>query len=605
MTAIVVLDKAALELAKRLKKALPDVCVHGLAGRTEGAGKTFTDTVAHLQGLFRSGEDIVGICAAGILIRALAPELSDKRLEPAVVAVSGDGQSIAPLLGGHGGGNRLALAIAGVTGGHAAVTTAGDVRFGLALDDPPRGWTVANAQAAKAVTARLLAGEPVALNVDCGDTRWLTESGAPFVAGGGDAPGVRVTEKYIEAPGDDLILHPPVLALGLGCERGCETGELLELAERTLLDAGLAAASVACVVSIDVKMDEAAVQGVAAHFGVPARFFPSAELEAEAPRLVNPSDVVFAEVGCHGVAEGAALAAAGADGSLLVEKQRSRRATCAVGFAPDGIESGKVGRARGRLTVVGIGPGSDDWRTPAASEALTRATDVVGYGLYLDLIADLTRDKGRHSSDLAHEEERARRALDLAAEGRDVALVCSGDAGIYALATLVFELLDREDRVEWNRLDISVTPGVSAFQAAAARIGAPMGHDFCTISLSDLLTPWDEIETRLRAAAAGDFVVAFYNPVSKRRTSQLARARDLLLEGRGPETPVVLARNIGRDGETLRVTTLGELTPGDADMLTMVVVGNSQTRHISRGEKDRVYTPRGYAKKMEKVEEAG
>ncbi|MBT5308397.1 MAG: precorrin-3B C(17)-methyltransferase, partial [Rhodospirillaceae bacterium] len=141
--------------------------------------------------------------------------------------------------------------------------------------------------------------------------------------------------------------------------------------------------------------------------------------------------------------------------------------------------------------------------------------------------------------------------------------------------------------------------------AAAARIGAPMGHDFCTISLSDLLTPFDEIEKRLRAAAMGDFVVAFYNPVSKRRTSQLMRARELLLEGRGPDTPVVLARNLGRDGETIRVITLGELTSDDADMLTMVVVGNSQSRHIRRGDIDRVYTPRGYAKKMERLGETG
>ena len=190
-------------------------------------------------------------------------------------------------------------------------------------------------------------------------------------------------------------------------------------------------------------------------------------------------------------------------------------------------------------------------------------------------------------------------ALDIAAEGRNVALVCSGDAGIYALATLVMELLDREDRPDWNRLDIATMPGVSAFQAAAARIGAPMGHDFCLISLSDLLTPWEEIERRLKAAAMGDFVVAFYNPVSKRRRTQLAAARDILLTGRGPDTPVILARNLGRPEERIEVVTLGELTPNHADMLTLVVVGNSQTRRMTRGGVIRVYTPRGYAAKMD------
>ena len=604
MTAIVILDRSALTLAEEIKNGVTCARIHGLDKRTDGADETFSDTISHLRALFRSGEDIVGICAAGILIRALAPELADKKAEPAVVAVSGDGSSVVPLLGGHVGANRLAQIISDITRGHAAITTAGDVRFGLALDDPPDGWTVANRDAAKGIAARLLSSDPVALHVESGNADWLTQSGAPFVIDG-DGTGVRVTEKRIDNPGDALVLQPPVLALGIGCERGCDFDEVRELTEKTLNDAGLAAGAVACVVSIDVKMDEAAVLDIAAHFGVSARFYSADELEAQSGRLANPSDVVFAEVGCHGVAEGAALAAVSADGSLLIAKQKSARATCAVGFLSRGIDANNIGVPRGTLTVVGIGPGSDDWRTPAATKALRGASDVVGYGLYLDLVADIIDGKGLHSSDLAHEEERARRALDLAAEGRDVALVCSGDAGIYALATLVFELLDREDRADWNRIDISVTPGVSAFQAAAARIGAPMGHDFCTISLSDLLTPFDEIEKRLRAAAMGDFVVAFYNPVSKRRTSQLMRARELLLEGRGPDTPVVLARNLGRDGETIRVITLGELTSDDADMLTMVVVGNSQSRHIRRGDIDRVYTPRGYAKKMERLGETG
>jgi cobalt-precorrin 5A hydrolase/precorrin-3B C17-methyltransferase len=223
---------------------------------------------------------------------------------------------------------------------------------------------------------------------------------------------------------------------------------------------------------------------------------------------------------------------------------------------------------------------------------------VVGYGLYLDLVGDLVAGKERHVSELAQEEERVRRALDLAAEGRNVALVCSGDAGIYALATLAFELMDREDRADWNRTTVQVTPGVSALQAAAARIGAPIGHDFCTISLSDLLTPFKEIEKRLKAAAEGDFVVAFYNPVSKRRRTQLARAQKILVARRGPDAPVVLARNLGREEETIEVIKLGDLTPDHADMLTMVLVGNSQSRVIERGGRKWVYTPRGYAAKM-------
>ena len=308
--------------------------------------------------------------------------------------------------------------------------------------------------------------------------------------------------------------------------------------------------------------------------------------------------MVFREVGCHGVAEGAALAAAGADGELIIPKRKSARATCAVARAPAALDAAAVGRPQGRLTVVGIGPGAADWRTPAVSRALSEADEVVGYKLYLDLVDELLGDKPRHDSALSEEEARVRLAIERAAEGRRVALVSSGDAGIYALATLAFELLDREDRADWNRLRIAVEPGVSAIQAAAARIGAPIGHDFCTVSLSDLLTPWTEIQRRLKAAAAGDFVVALYNPVSKRRRHQLAEAVEILLAARPAETPVVLARTLGRDGEEITVVSLGELTPDHADMLTLVLIGNSQTRRVERGTGTWVYTPRGYAAKM-------
>ena len=229
------------------------------------------------------------------------------------------------------------------------------------------------------------------------------------------------------------------------------------------------------------------------------------------------------------------------------------------------------------------------------------ATDVVGYRLYLDLLGDAVTGKTLHDSGLSYEEERTRLALDLAAQGGDVVLVSSGDAGIYALAALAFELLDRDDDAAWNRIALKVEPGVSAVQAAAARLGAPIGNDFCTVSLSDLLTPWDNIVRRLRAAAEGDFVIALYNPVSKRRKTQLALARDILLASRDPQTPVALARNVGRDGEAIDVISLAELTADKADMLTIVLVGNSQTRLIERGRSRWLYTPRGYEPKLSRA----
>lgn len=593
--AFVALTRTGVLFARRLAKHFPQASVHALARCGEGADETFSETAAHMRALFSAGTPVVGICSAGIIIRVLAPLLREKREEPPVVAVAEDGSAAVPLLGGHRGANRIARAVAEIGGGTAAITTAGDVALGVALDDPPAGWRVANPDAAKGITARLLDGATVGLRVEAGDAAWLRQANTPFTDNA--KPAVVVTHRSIAHAGDDLVLHPPVLAIGVGCERGIEERALIGLAESTLAEHDLAPGAVACVVSLDVKADEDAVHGLAHYLGVPARFFSAADLEKETPRLASPSDVVFREVGCHGVAEGAALAAVGAKGRLLVPKTVSGRATCAVALAPDGIDARSVGRARGRLAVVGLGPGAAAWRTPEATRLIAGSTDVVGLQLYLDLLGDALVGKEVHASPLAEEEVRVRNAIALAAEGKQVALVSSGDPGIYALATLVFEVLEQENRPDWNRIAVQVAPGVSALQAAASRVGAPLGHDFAAISLSDLLTPWEEIERRLKAAAAGNFVVALYNPVSKRRRTQLARARDILLEARPPATPVVLARNLGREGEDVRTIRLDELAPDKADMLTVILIGNSETRAMSAGVNRWIYTPRGYAKK--------
>ncbi len=247
-----------------------------------------------------------------------------------------------------------------------------------------------------------------------------------------------------------------------------------------------------------------------------------------------------------------------------------------------------------------MGPGRADWRAPEADRRIAAATDLVGYSLYIDLLGPAAAGKARHDYKLGEEELRVRAALDLAAEGRDVALICSGDAGIYAMGSLLWELIERGGRPDWRRVEVTTVPGISAMQAAASRIGAPLGHDFCAISLSDLMTPWPAIERRITAAAQGDFVVAFYNPVSQRRRFQLARAREILLAHRPAATPVVLGRNLGRDGETLTVTTLGDLTVEMVDMLTLVLVGSSESRALVLGDgTPRVYTPRGYGDKPE------
>jgi len=256
-----------------------------------------------------------------------------------------------------------------------------------------------------------------------------------------------------------------------------------------------------------------------------------------------------------------------------------------------------------KLFVIGTGPGDRELVAPRAMAAIDASTDLVAYGLYLDLLGDVCEGKTHHQLPLGEEIARARLALDLAASGKATALISSGDIGIYAMATLVFELLDqqlqgKEQHPEWLDVEIEVIPGISAMQAAASRVGAMLGHDFCTISLSDLLTPWETIEKRLHSAGTGDFVVSFYNPVSKKRDWQLNHARDILLQYRPAETPVVLGRQLTREDESVRVIRLDQLDARDVDMFTLVSVGNSESRHIINGSREWVYTPRGYKKKL-------
>jgi precorrin-3B C17-methyltransferase len=246
----------------------------------------------------------------------------------------------------------------------------------------------------------------------------------------------------------------------------------------------------------------------------------------------------------------------------------------------------------GRVVIVGLGPGPAKWMTQEASAAVASASDVVGYRPYLERLV-LRPDQRAHSSDNRVEMDRARLALRLATEGRAVAVVSGGDPGVFAMAAALFEALEEDP--QWLKLDIQVAPGVTAMQAAAARLGAPFGHDFCAISLSDNLKPWAIVERRLRAAADADFVIALYNPASKARPTRIAQAFDLLRTAKASTTPVAFARAVGRADETLTVTTLGEADASLADMATLVVIGSSETRFIPRdGARQWILTPRAY-----------
>ena len=590
---VLFLTSSGETIARRAASAL-GAQLHGRSGTVLDA--EIEEVASHLCSLFAAGHPIIGVCASGILIRALAPLIGSKHEDPPVVALAEDGSSAIPLLGGHHGANDISRQLAAKLGAHAALTTAGEVRLGVALDMPPNGWRLENPSDAKPAMAALLSGATASQS---GMADWLT----PL------ARHVTLSDQTRNSPvvlhvenTEPLIYRRQSYALGVGCARHCPPDEMIALVRKTLAENGVSIFELASIHSVDLKADEAAVHALAADFGVPAAFFPVDTLEAITPRLANPSEVVFAEIGCHGVAEAAALAAAGRDATLAIEKHKSANATCALARLTSLAERATP---RGRLSVVGIGPGAADLRTPQASRLISEAEELVGYSLYIDLIGPLAKGKPRKDFPLGGEEDRCRYALERAGEGRNVVLVCSGDAGIYAMGSLVMELLHRDENEggvspKARRVEVVNAPGVSAFQLASARAGALIGHDFCAISLSDLLTPREQIIKRLHAAAEGDFVIAFYNPVSKRRRTLLAEARDILLKHRPAETPVLLASNLGRPQEKLTPRTLATLEVDEVDMLTTVMIGSSQSKPFQTGDMNAgaqgtlIYTPRGY-----------
>ncbi|MFG2962807.1 precorrin-3B C(17)-methyltransferase [Streptomyces sp. NPDC048288] len=517
-----------------------------------------------VRSAFAECEQLVCFLATGAVVRLIAPLLGEKATDPGVVCVDEGGRFAVSLVGGHGGGaNELAVAVGEVLAARPVVTTATDAVGLPGLDT--LGFPVEGAVAA--VSRALLDGEPVALRAE---STWPLP---PLPLAGEGAYTVRLTDRAVEPAANEVLLRPPSLVVGVGASKGAPVEEVLTLIEAALRDAGLSPRSIAELATVDAKAGEPGIVEAAARLGVPLVTHSAEEL-AEV-RVPNPSDAPLAAVGTPSVAEAAALLRGG---ELLVPKRKSdgrpAMATCAVVRRP----------ARGRLAVVGLGPGARDLLTPRAKAELRRASVLVGLDQYVDQIRDLLRPGTRIlESGLGAEEERARTAVAEARAGQAVALIGSGDAGVYAMASPA--LAEASDDI-----DVIGVPGVTAALAAGAILGAPLGHDHVSISLSDLHTPWEVIERRVRAAAEADLVVTFYNPRSRGRDWQLPKALEILAEHRAPATPVGVVRNASRPDESSRLTTLGALDPAWVDMMTVVTVGNTATRNIA----GRMVTPRGY-----------
>ncbi|MEM9561715.1 MAG: precorrin-3B C(17)-methyltransferase [Actinomycetota bacterium] len=504
------------------------------------------------------------VCAVGIAVRVVGPLLASKPDDPLVVVVDDGGRFVVPICGGHRGANDLAVDVAGLLGAEPVVTTATDARSAVALDTLP-GITAVGDVAG--VTRALLDGEPVAIDNEIG---WPLPAALPASTPGASSR-IVVTDRTRQPADGEVVLHPPSLVVGIGASSDAPADAATDLLDEVLATTGLARASLSAVATIDRRASDP----VATAVGLPIVSFRAPELAAVT--VPNPSDVVLAEVGTASVGEAAALLAAGPDAELVVEKRKGSTATLSIA---------RRAGPTGEVLVVGLGPGHARHRTPEAVAAVRSADVVIGYSLYVDQCIDLFSARQEIvRSPIGAEVDRCREAVTRAAAGQRVALVCSGDSGVFAMATLVFEVGG-----EVGDPPIHVVPGVTASLAAAAILGAPLAHDHALVSLSDLLTPWPLIERRLEALAAADLAVAFYNPRSRRRTTQLERAREILLTGRPTTTPVGIVVNASRPGETVIVTTLGELDPGDVDMFSIVIVGSSTTE-LRNG---RMVTPRGY-----------
>lgn len=530
-----------------------------------------------LREAFGTCDAVVAFLAVGATVRLLAPHLGDKAADPPVVCVDEALRHAVVVLGGHHGGNGLAVRAGQVLGCAPVITTASDAAGHHALDalGADLGFRIEDPATLAPVGRALLDGDPVQLVCD---QTWplpaLPSNVHPAAPAGGAA--IVVSDRLeSRADGPAAVYRPPSLVVGAGAARGVAAAEVRALIDAVLAEGGLAAGSVRCLATLDLKADEAGIVEVARERGWEVVAYPAAALAAVA--VPNPSEVVRAEVGTPSVAEAAALHAAlayGRGAELVVDKRKSANATAAVARLTP----------KGRLSIVGLGPGARDLLAPRAVTALQRASVVVGLDQYVEQVRDLLRPGTRVvASGLGQEEERARTAVAQAAQGHAVALVGSGDAGIYAMASPALESATAGIEVEG-------VPGITAAIAAAALLGAPLGHDHAYISLSDLHTPWEVIERRVRAAAEGDFAVCLYNPRSRNRDWQLPKALAILAGHRPPGTPVGLVRDAGRPGQAVTLTTLGAVDPAQVDMRTVVLVGSSLSRTVFTY----FVTPRGY-----------
>ena len=594
-----------LELADRLSQGLQQqghttTCTAGF-----GANKVNHKEWTRQQ--FETADALVFVGATGIAVRSIAPYLQSKKEDPAVVVIDEQGKNCISLLSGHiGGANELTQTLSDYCGARAIVTTASDLNRVFAVDN----WAVDQelyideTAGIKMITRALLTGQPaecssdIALEGTAPTGVVVVDSAAPRTEG---IPRFHVGHTLTDA---DLDLISRTLILGIGCRKDTPQ-EAIETGVRTFIEQqGINPHAICCVASIDLKANEPGLVAFAANHNLPLVTFDAETLNAQEGDF-SASEFVAGVTGTECVCERAAVAAGG---RLIAKKTVTNGITCAFALRERSVawpepeqfqhvptQEAPAKECSSELIVVGLGPGDPAFMSQECVEALQTAEMICGYHVYVDLAKQVAPETPVFTTPMTKEIDRCRAALEMAASGKRVAMVCSGDAGVFGMAGLCMELAH-----EFNPVDIRVIPGITAALSGASRLGAPLTHDFCVISLSDLLTPWELIEQRLKAAAQADFCVALYNPASKKRSDYLQKACDLLMTGKEPETICGVVRNIGRPGEETWVGTLEQLRTYPADMFCTVFIGNSNTVIID----GKMVTPRGYQKKRQWNKEA-
>ncbi len=554
--------------------------------------------------VFEKYELHIFIMATGIVVRTIARLLIDKTKDPAVLVMDDNGEHVISLVSGHiGHANEYAIKISKITGAKPVITTATDNSGIMAFDAlaAKLGAVVENKDVIKHVSRCMLGKVPVALACDRALYReYYTGNKEARVVHIADDEPYRLgefqaacvfSEKIVKIPegarSTTLVIRPKNLVLGVGCNRGTSINEIESAVVQLFSDNSLSLTSIRSVATIDIKSDEDGIVNYAAGIGAGLVCFSADVLDSvDNPELSPPSEYSLKHVGAKGVCEQASLAACGAGGELIVKKQVSGNVTLAVAKTAFSTHFGG-----GKLYVVGIGPGDIDCMSAHARRVIELCDKVAGYGKYIELVSVLIEGKQIMTTGMTHETERVEMAIDEAIRGANIALVCSGDAGIYGLAGLVYERL----HLKGEHLDVEVVPGITAAVSAASIAGAPLTNDFITLSLSDLLTSEDVVRKRIMTAAVSGMVTVVYNPAGRKRREMLEFLGMSFMQCRRHKTVVAVATNVMRCGQKVILTSLENMLEYEIDMNTVLIIGNDDTVVID----GKMVTKRGYENKME------